>query len=186
MNRLKQSLLVLAGCAVLWTGRVRAEEHKPQAQTVLLADMQTELPRWVGIIETLGQGNLDLGLDLIEAELPRPFSKVNGPFEEDAREHWRQQFSKLAALNAKFESVDLVGYQPLSSASRTLVFIGHGKWGPILFRYRVFRYQGKWDISSLSYYRAWDHIEANANYIRFPTPISYPLAPKPLAQTDED
>jgi hypothetical protein len=185
MNRLLQGLVVLAGCVVLMAGAVWAEDL-PSAEACPLPDMKDELPRVVGIIEAFGTGNLDAALDLVEAELPGPFPKASGPFDVDIRERWRQEFAKLAEIHPQFESVDFIGYQPISSASRTLVLIGNGKFGPIRFRVRAFRYQEKWRLSNLSYHGSWDQIEADNNFTRFPVPANYPLAAQPIAQTDDE
>ena len=178
MNRLMVGLAVLAGCVVLSAGAVLAEEKTSQ-EAFPLPDIQADVPRFVGIIEAFGENQLDTALGLIEAELP-------GPFAEDVRGQWRKAFGQLSELNARFESVDFVGSQSISSAARTLVFIGHGHGGPIQFRFRVFRYQDKWKISNLSYQGSWDQIEADTNFTRFENPVNYSLATVPVAQTDEE
>ena len=172
MNRLVIGLVL--GCAVLRGQGVLAEEKSPLEATPL-ANMKAELPRLIKIIEKFGHGDLESALDLVEAELPEPFAKAGGPFEQDLRAHWRQGFRSLTDLNPTFDSVELIGYHPLSSAARTLVLIGHGFRGPIQFRIRMFRYQGQWKITNLSFRGDWEEIESDTRFTRLERPIIYPL-----------
>lgn len=186
MRRFMLSLAILAGCVVLGAEVVRAEEKVSKTEAFPLADIQDDVPRYVSVIEAFGStDSLDTALNLVEAELPGPFPKSGGPFEEDVRARWKLEFAKLADLNARFDSVDFVGYQSISSAARTLVFVGHGYGGPIQFRFRVFRYQDKWKISNLSYQGDWNQIEADTAFTRFESPVNYPLATHPVSTTDE-
>lgn len=187
MNRFMLGLAVLAGCVVLGAGVALAEE-KSSKESFPLPDIQDDVPRYAAIIEAfgMGSGNLDTALELIEAELPGPFPPAGGPLEEDVRARWKQEFSRLSDLNARFDSVDFVGSKPISTAARTLVFIGHGHGGPIQFRFRVFRYQDKWKIANLSYQGAWDQIEADTSFTRFENPVNYPLATLPVSREADE
>lgn len=160
---------------------LRAEENSP-VDVKVLDDMKNELPDFVQIIEEFGNGNIGSALDLVEVKLPRPFNKEAGPFENGARDQWQQQFAKLAELHPNFESVDLIGYQRLSTKSRSLVFIGNGEFGPVQFRIGVFHYDGKWKIQGLSYQASWKHIEEDTSFTRFTNPRQFPLVPQPVAQ----
>jgi hypothetical protein len=186
MKRLMLGLAVLAGCVVLGMGAVRADE-KNSSEAFPLPDIQGDVPRYVSVIEAFGTIDaLETALNLVEGELPGPFPKADGPFGEDVRARWKQEFGKLSALNARFDSVDFVGYQSISSGARTLVFIGHGFGGPIQFRFRVFRYQDKWKVANLSFQGDWNQIEADSSFTRFENPVHYPLATQPVVQTDQE
>ncbi len=172
--------MALAGWAVLGVCSVEAEEKLTTEQAVV-ADMKPELIQYVKIMEEFGNGKIDAALDLLEPELPGPFTKPKGPFEIGTREKWREQFEILSKVNPQFESVDLIGYQPLSSAARKLIFIGNGKHGPILFRYRVFRYGDQWKISGISFQASYEAIEQEPNFTRFNKPLNYPTTNQPIA-----
>lgn len=176
-------LIVVVACAGLGNAELLAEEQ-PQADAKVLNDMKNDLPDFVQIIEDFGNGNIGSALDLVEARLPRPFKEKAGPFENGARDQWQKQFAKLAELHPRFESVDLIGYQPVSTKTRTLVFIGNGALGPVMFRFQVFQYGGKWKINGLSYQASWKFIEDEKSFTRFTNPHHFPLTPQPVAQTE--
>ncbi len=172
MNR-GMRVVLLAGCAVFWAGSSFAEEKS--SLPAAIQDMEPDIARYVRIVEAFGHGNVDSALELLEAEFPRPIPKASGPFEVDVRAKWQREFGPFSEVKARFESVELVGYQPLSSHARTLVFIGHALQGPIEFRFSAYRYQNKWSIRNLSYQGSWQQIEAGQGFTRFETPIHYSL-----------
>ncbi|MCA9071510.1 MAG: hypothetical protein KDA84_21430 [Planctomycetaceae bacterium] len=174
-------LIVIATCVSLGNASLRAEDQS-LVDVKVVDDMKNDLPDFVRIIEEFGNGNIGSALDLVEVKLPRPFTEKKGPFEGGMRDHWQQQFAKFAELRPKFESVDLVGYQPISTKTRTLVFVGNGEFGPMLFRFQVFHYRGDWKINGLSYQASWKHIEEDTNFTRFTNPQQFPLSPQPVAQ----
>lgn len=176
-------LILLVTCTGFANAELRAGEKSP-VDAKVLDDMKNDLPDFVRIVEEFGNGNIGSALDLVEVKLPRPFKQEEGPFESTTRDHWHQQFAKLAEMHPRFESVDLIGYEPISTKTRSLVFVGNGEFGPILFRFKVFHYGGEWKINGVSYQASWKHIEEDESFTRFTNPRQFPLTPAPVAQAE--
>ena len=181
-------VIVIAANLSIGSETLRAEQPFV-GKAAPLSNMKAELPRFVRIMEAFGKGEMDQALDLVEKEvvgMPSAETKTNSPFEPSLREVWRQQFTKFSELHPRFESIDLIGYQPISSAARELVFIGHGYFGPVLFRIRTFRYRGKWKIHAMMYKGEFKYvqgdIESASQLTRFEKPIHFPLRAAAVAQ----
>lgn len=133
------------------------------------------VPHTVAIIEKLGEGETDKAIVIVEKLAGRKLSSTGGPF-GDERSKWQRLFNRFATAKPRFESVELVGIQHISSQAHKISLVGHGMTGPMLFQFRVFEYQGKLQLTNVHFDGAWDRIEFRVATIKHRMSRKYPIA----------
>lgn len=118
------------------------------------------VPKLVKAVGELGNGRVETALDQFQGMVGRKFQKTSGPFGRDEREVWRKMFALFGKSPPKFESVDLITIQPISTQSFKISLIGNGKPGPVLFQFRGFEYHGTVRLANVHFDSNWARIEA--------------------------
>lgn len=176
MQRISRCFILLAGCVGLLAGTLAAAE-KSSSIAPPLPDMAEDIPHLVKFIEEIGKGDLDAARASIQDRLSKSLQSqvAKGPFEPGYREKHEALFGPFREYPVNFESVEFIGYRPVSSASRDLVFLANGEAGPILFRFQIFRYQGQWKILGVGFDSAWKQTDWADDCQRFATPQIFEL-----------
>lgn len=184
MERFSRYLVVLAICQGGFGVAVSAGEI-PSAPEFPLPDILTEVTQQVKFVEQIGKGDVEAAYHAIEGQLSQQLQQAHGPFETGSLESFKNEFGRIADHKSQFESVECVGYIPISSAARHVVLIANGKHGPILFRFQMRRYEGKWQLIGLGFETDWKRIEAADNCKRFEQPAIFELPSEQQAAADE-
>ena len=140
------------------------------------------LPKLVSAVGELGNGRTDKALEKFEEVMGRKFAKTTGPFGQDERQVWQKMFTMFPKTPPKFECVDLIGAQAVSSQAFKITVVANGRQGPILFQFRIFEYRGKFRLVSVHFDNNWQRVEAVVAAIRQKHFKRYSL---PVEQTAE-
>jgi hypothetical protein len=172
------SLSVVAALIASVAGPVHAGEVDPAS----ISHIEKQIvPKLVEAVGDLGNARIEAALDKFQGMVGRKFQKTTGPFGQDEREVWRKMFTMFGKTPPKFESVDLITIQPISTQSFRISLVGNGERGPVLFQFRAFEYRGNVRLANVHFDSNWDRMEAfvaAATQKRF---TRYPLAAEKTA-----
>jgi hypothetical protein len=135
------------------------------------------VPKLVSAVGELGNGRIDAALEKFQEMMGRKFQKTTGPFGQDEREVWQKMFTMFPNTPPRFECVDLIGTQAVSTQAFKITVVAGGKQGPILFQFRLFEYRGKVCLVSVHFDSNWNRIEMavaaikTKRYTRYPLPV---------------
>lgn len=134
-----------------------------------------------------------IGVNQVEDAFLNLDTETNPAFRGQARldkfrEQWMKLFVPIGRLKFDFESFDVIAYHRVSTQSYFIHGTANGTQGPVVFDFRVFRYQGRWHIHgftfSLNGWKRDQPIHDKAFYLE--SPASYEFAPRQVAVvTDE-
>ena len=138
------------------SGPVKSAEVDPATNSRVEKQVVAKLVTAIG---DLGNGRIDAALDKFQAMLGRKFQKTTGPFGQDERDVWRKMFALFVKTPPKFESVDLIAVQPISTQSFRISMVGNGERGPVMFQFRAFEYHGKFQLANVHFDSNWGRME---------------------------
>lgn len=154
------------------TDSARSADHSGD----VVKRVETEMvPPLVEAIAQLGRGELDKALDQFETLIGRKFRTGKGPFANSERAKWQNTFVVLATNKPTFETVDLIGIEPISSQSCKISLMGNGSSGPVLFQCRAYLYRGNLRLATVRFDMSWERIEILVSRIEKRMKRSYPV-----------
>lgn len=139
------------------------------------------IPRLARTVELIGLNQVEEALNTLEMETNPAFR--NPAALEKFRESWLKLFGPLGQQKMKFETYDIVAYKRVSSQACLLYGTANGTHGPVFFDFRVFRYEGKWNVHSFTFRLSdWKRDpEIADDAVRLPVPVVYPLGQQQVA-----
>jgi hypothetical protein len=138
------------------------------------------VPKLVSAVGELGNGRVESALEKFQEMVGRKFHKTSGPFGQDEREVWRKMFVIFRKTPPKFECVDLIAAQAISTQAFKVSLMANGEPGPVLFQFRVFEYRGKFRLANVHFDSNWNRMEAFVGSLKQKRLKRYPL---PAEQT---
>lgn len=139
-------------CAVLLFAVVVTADSQTFGQDVVFTpapDMSNYLKRLARSIELIGENRVEEGFEELETHVNPAFRSPAAL--ETFRESWMKLFLPLGRARMQFESYDVVGYERVSNQAYYVYGIANGANGPMVFDFRVFRYDARWHVHGFTF-----------------------------------
>lgn len=94
---------------------------------------------------------------------------------------WESTLNQVAHFSQKFESIELVGTEPISSDAAFLHFVLICEKSPLSLRVPFFKFRGQWYIGGIDFAPSFVEKAATMreHMVKFPTPLRHPLTIAP-------
>lgn len=183
-----RSAILAVSMALLVTATASAE-NRPAPVANLPQGVEEYYPALFQLIESAGAGDSEAIVAWFEQHLATDDKPADELIPVDRRADWLAVFRALLTQKPEFESIDVVGFQPISSAACELLLVANSRRGPVLFRFGVFRHRGRWKTTAMTYTSAWEKVVSTtvaAAYTRLPQPVHHDLRAKPVASRPQN
>jgi hypothetical protein len=101
------------------------------------------LAHWAELVRQVGLGDskraADMLFDLASVHADHP----SNPFRSIARDTMQEMYQKIAGT--EYERIEYVASQRATAQAQSIYLLAHGKYGPHLFHFDIYRYGGRWN-----------------------------------------
>lgn len=136
------------------------------------------VPALIEVIREIGRGDAQNAAEALQHHWYRPYVESDNPFDEDERGDLIRNFQSSFEHSREFETVEVLGATKGSSKAYRVWCMANGDFGPALFEWLVYYYDGRWRVVSVSYTASeWDRLAGVADRLSQVPAIVYSLSP---------